>query len=89
MLQESNYDDFATDYADENEFSLLNAYYERPATLELAGEVAGRKILDIGCGAGPLAEQLILRGATVSGFDTSQAMVDRHASGWAMTQTSK
>ncbi|RWZ83440.1 class I SAM-dependent methyltransferase [Glutamicibacter sp. HZAU] len=75
-LQESNYDDFATDYADENEFSMLNAYYERPATLELAGDVAGRRILDIGCGAGPLAEQLILRGATVSGFDTSHAMVD-------------
>ena len=76
MPQESNYDDFAKDYADENEFSMLNAYYERPATLELAGDVAGRKILDIGCGAGPLAEQLTSRGATVSGFDTSQGMVE-------------
>ncbi|MGV2960268.1 class I SAM-dependent methyltransferase, partial [Glutamicibacter sp. AGC13] len=76
MPQESNYDDFAQDYADENEFSMLNAYYERPATLELAGEVAGRDILDIGCGAGPLSEQLMSRGASVSGFDTSRAMVD-------------
>ncbi|WP_223261512.1 class I SAM-dependent methyltransferase [Glutamicibacter arilaitensis] len=76
MPQESNYDDFAQDYADENEFSMLNAYYERPATLELAGEVAGRNILDIGCGAGPLSEQLMSRGASVSGFDTSRAMVD-------------
>jgi len=72
----SNYDQFAKSYALENESSLLNAYYERPAMLELAAEVAGRKILDIGCGAGPLAEELISRGAMVSGFDASREMVE-------------
>lgn len=76
MAQVSNYNDFARAYAEENETSLLNAYYERPAMLELAGDVAGRRILDIGCGAGPLTEQLLQRGATVSGFDASQAMID-------------
>lgn len=76
MSTEINYDDFAQDYSAENETSLLNAYYERPAMLELAGEVAGRRILDIGCGAGPLTEQLLLRGAHVSGFDASAAMID-------------
>lgn len=76
MDTDSNYDDFALDYVAENESSLLNAYYERPAMLELAGEVSGRRILDIGCGAGPLTEQLLRRGAQVSGFDASTAMID-------------
>lgn len=72
----SNYDHFAVDYAMENESSLLNAYYERPAMLELLGDVHDRRILDIGCGAGALSEQLIKRGASVSGFDASKAMVE-------------
>jgi len=73
---ETNYDDFAQDYSDENESSLLNAYYERPAILQMAGDIAGRRILDIGCGSGPLSQKLIERGAKVSGFDASQGMID-------------
>lgn len=75
-LAESNYDDFAEAYSAENETSLNNAYYERPATLALAGEVAGRRILDAGCGSGPLFEALRERGALVSGFDKSAGMVE-------------
>ena len=76
MAAGTNYDDFAQAYADENESSLLNAFYERPAMLQMAGEVAGRRILDIGCGSGPLAQELMARGALVSGFDASQGMID-------------
>ncbi|UYQ78815.1 class I SAM-dependent methyltransferase [Glutamicibacter sp. JL.03c] len=76
MTHVSDYDEFAEAYARENETSLLNAYYERPAMLALAGDVAGRRILDIGCGTGPLAEQLVKRGALVAGFDTSSAMIE-------------
>lgn len=72
----TDYDDFAADYAAENETSLLNNYYERPAMLELAGDVAGRRILDVGCGAGLLSAALRDRGAHVAGFDSSAAMVD-------------
>ncbi len=72
----TNYDDFARAYAAENESSLFNAYYERPAMLGLAGEVAGRRILDAGCGSGPLTEALRDRGARVTGVDASAAMVD-------------
>ncbi|MGP9527824.1 class I SAM-dependent methyltransferase [Glutamicibacter sp. AOP5-A2-18] len=75
-MSTSNYDQFAKEYARENETSLLNAYYERPAMLELAGKVQGKKILDIGCGSGPLAEQLIQRGAAVAGFDASAGMLE-------------
>ncbi len=76
MTKTTNYDDFAQDYSKENESSLLNAYYERPAMLELAGEVTGHRILDIGCGSGPLAAALIERGALVEGFDASAAMIN-------------
>lgn len=72
----TDYDEFATAYTVENESNLFNAYYERPAMLRLAGDVAGRRILDAGCGSGPLAAELRERGAAVSGFDASAAMVD-------------
>jgi 2-polyprenyl-3-methyl-5-hydroxy-6-metoxy-1,4-benzoquinol methylase len=39
--------------------------------LALAGDVAGRRILDAGCGAGPPFAALRDRGAIVSGFDAS------------------
>jgi SAM-dependent methyltransferase len=72
----SEYDGFADAYTAENETSLMNAYYERPATLALAGDVAGRRILDAGCGSGPLFAVLRDRGALVTGFDRSAAMLD-------------
>lgn len=53
LAQANDYDGFAEAYAAENENSLVNAYYERPAMLALAGDVAGRRILDAGCGSGP------------------------------------
>lgn len=71
-----DYNSFAADYDSENAASVLNAYYERPAVLGLAGDVRGRRILDAGCGSGPLAAELVARGAAVSGFDGSSAMLD-------------
>ncbi|SDW47069.1 Methyltransferase domain-containing protein [Amycolatopsis xylanica] len=72
----NSYDTLAEAYSAVNETSLNNAYYERPAMLELAGDVTGRHILDAGCGSGPLFETLRDRGATVSGFDASAGMID-------------
>jgi ubiquinone/menaquinone biosynthesis C-methylase UbiE len=72
----NDYDSFAEAYSAANEVSLLNAYYERPATLALAGDVAGRRILDAGCGSGPLFAALRDRGAIVTGFDKSAGMLD-------------
>ncbi|MFJ4657311.1 class I SAM-dependent methyltransferase [Nocardia sp. NPDC088792] len=71
-----DYDSIAEGYTAENETSLLNAYYERPAMLELAGDVAGRRILDAGCGAGPLCAALRDRGAVVTGIDASAGMLE-------------
>jgi predicted TPR repeat methyltransferase len=45
----------------------------RPA---VARDVAGRRILDAGCGSGPIAEALRERGAIVTGIDSSTKMVE-------------
>ena len=71
----TDYEDFADAYSTDNDVNLLNNYYERPAMLNLAGEVDGRRILDAGCGSGPLFEALRGRGARMTGFDSSAQMV--------------
>ncbi|RSN05913.1 SAM-dependent methyltransferase [Nonomuraea sp. WAC 01424] len=71
------YDMIAEGYTAENETSLANAYYERPAMLELAGDVTGRRILDAGCGSGPLFAALRDRGAIVTGIDASAGMLEQ------------
>ncbi len=73
--QVNDYDSFAEAYSAENENSLANAYYERPAMLALAGDVAGRRILDAGCGSGLLSAALRDRGAVITGIDASAGML--------------
>jgi len=48
---------------------------ERALVLELAGDVRGRRILDVGCGDGELAVCLARRGAEVTAVDASPAML--------------
>lgn len=71
----NDYNSFAEAYTAANETNLVNAYYERPAMLTLAGDVAGKQILDAGCGSGALFAALRDRGAIVSGFDSSAGML--------------
>jgi SAM-dependent methyltransferase len=72
----NDYDNFAEAYTAETEDNLVNGRYERPAILDLAGEVQGRRVLDAGCGSGPLFASLKDRGATVTGIDSSAKMLD-------------
>jgi len=72
----NDYDSFAEAYVAQNEASLINGYYCRPAILDLAGDVAGRRILDAGCGAGPISLALRDRGAVMTGFDASANMLE-------------
>lgn len=37
MTQDTDYDSFAEAYSTENETSLINGFYERPAMIKLAG----------------------------------------------------
>ncbi|MFP4554272.1 MAG: GNAT family N-acetyltransferase [Actinomycetota bacterium] len=70
------YETFAEEYENHAAESPYNAYYDRPAVLELLGDVDGSRVLDVGCGPGFYAEELVARGADVVGFDASPKMVD-------------
>jgi SAM-dependent methyltransferase len=72
----NDYDSFGEAYAAAAEEGFFNGYYTRPAIVNLAGEVAGRRILDAGCGAGLISAALRERGATVTGFDSSATMLE-------------
>lgn len=54
---------------------FFNEMLEMPATLELLGDVKGKKILDWGCGSGIYAKLLTKKGAKVKGFDISEEMI--------------
>jgi len=73
----NDYDSFAEAYSAETETNLINGFYARPAILDLAGDVSGRRILDAGCGSGPLFAALRDRGAIVTGFDKSAGMLEQ------------
>jgi SAM-dependent methyltransferase len=70
----AQYDAMAAQYSEVNADSAFNAYYERPAMISLLGDVGGRRVLEVGCGAGPLTEWLVDHGAEVTATDVSPAM---------------
>jgi ubiquinone/menaquinone biosynthesis C-methylase UbiE len=76
LVKANHYDSFAENYSTDNESNLLNGYYERPAMVKLAGDVNSHRVLDAGCGSGPLSAALRAKGAIVTGFDSSSAMVE-------------
>lgn len=69
------YDRLAAGYDRDGDTKPANAYLERPATLSLLPDTEGTRILDAGCGAGHLAEELGDRGAAVVGLDASREML--------------
>ena len=71
----AEYDAMAEAYAADNLDSPFNAYYEQPATKILLGKVSAKRVLEVGCGAGPLTEWLADQGATVTAIDVSTEMV--------------
>lgn len=75
-MPENDYDAFAAAYDADNEVNAWNAYYERPAILSLVGDVAGLRLLDAGCGGGAHAAALLDRGATLTGIDSSAALLE-------------
>jgi SAM-dependent methyltransferase len=58
-----------------NEDGSFNAYYERPATIALLGDVRGLRVLEAGCGPGVLTSWLVDNGAVVTAMDVSSEMV--------------
>ena len=47
-----------------------------PVLWQFLGDVAGQRILDAGCGTGYLTRQLAAKGATVTGVDLSEQMIE-------------
>lgn len=72
----AQYDPFAVAYQDHASTAPYNALYDRPATLELIGPVAGKRVMDAGCGPGLYAAELLERGATVMGCDAAPQMIE-------------
>lgn len=72
----ADYDGFAETFSAQNDSGFFDAHYARPEMLRLAGDVSGRRILDAGCGSGPISAALLAKGALVTGFDVSAAMIE-------------
>lgn len=53
------------------------SFYNRPAIVDLAGDVSGRRILDAGCGSGPILADLRAGGADITGIDASAGMLEQ------------
>jgi ubiquinone/menaquinone biosynthesis C-methylase UbiE len=71
----AQYDAMAAAYDADTAHNAFNASYERPATIELLGDVRHRQVLEVGCGAGPLTTWLVDHGAHVTAMDVSPEMV--------------
>ena len=71
------YDSMAAWFERQTESSFYNAHYDQPAVLDLAGDVSGLRIVDIGCGPGVYLEALRERGASVVGVDGSAELLTR------------
>ncbi|MGI6874991.1 class I SAM-dependent methyltransferase [Amycolatopsis sp. 3B14] len=74
--REAQYDVFAEEFLDHARDGFYNAHLDRPACLDLLGDVAGLRVLDAACGPGLYAEELVTRGAGVVGVDISPRMVE-------------
>jgi ubiquinone/menaquinone biosynthesis C-methylase UbiE len=74
-LAASQYDAMGAAYRAANDEGPFNAYYERPGTIALIGEVAGLRVLEAGCGPGALTAWLADNGASVTAMDVSPEMV--------------
>jgi|SRR6516162_9356800 len=74
-LGRRNYEQLATRYAELAGSKAENAMCERSAMLSLMPELAGKRVLDAGCGPGHYANEFLNRGASVIGCDVTPKMV--------------
>src|SRR6478735_5980403 len=79
MSMREIYRRLADTYARVSVDNPVNTSYDRPTILRMAGDVQGRRVLELGCAAGLLTEQLVSRGADVLAVDREPRLV-AHAS---------
>jgi SAM-dependent methyltransferase len=68
--------DYAVRYAAYSEQSPPNRDYDRPTVLGLTGDIAGKRVLELGCAAGGLTTHLVQRGADVLALDAEPQLLD-------------
>jgi SAM-dependent methyltransferase len=73
----ADYERMAEVYADDAETDPMKAAYDRPTILSMAGDVGGRRVLDVGCATGALSRAFAAQGASVLGIDVNPALVKR------------
>jgi SAM-dependent methyltransferase len=59
-----------------SKIGVLTEALERKLVLDLCGDLANRRVLDVGCGDGDFAIDVWQRHARVSGIDASAAMIE-------------
>ncbi len=69
------YDELGAEYAALAELDPSKRFVQYPEALRMLGDVKGKRILDIGCGAGTFARMLARRGAKVVGYDPAAGQI--------------
>lgn len=73
----SSYDELAGKYADAQDEKPWNTCFERPGLLQFLPKVAGKDVLDAGCGPGFYSHYMADQGACVTAFDLQPVFVRR------------
>jgi SAM-dependent methyltransferase len=69
------YRTLADTYARHSADNPVQTHYDRPAVLGLVGDMRGKRVLELGCAAGVLTEQLVEAGADVLAVDREPRLV--------------
>ena len=74
------YDEFGGEYQrtrnEKHDSRLYNEYLEVPCMIEAVGSSEGKKLLDLGCGAGVHIKKYLKKGARCWGIDLSKTMIE-------------
>ncbi len=75
MNQLAQYDSIAKAYTSLAKKDPVKQFVQFPESLRLLGDVRDKRVLDIGCGAGLLTEQIAGRGAAIVAYDISEKQI--------------
>ena len=72
----NDFDRLAAPFAYSNE-TPSRLHSTLPTILGMAGDVRGKRVLDLGCGAGFFSRELAIRGGCVTGLDNAPTQIER------------